>query len=114
MEVFAPTGATLLLYTDGLVESRDTDVATGAERLRDRLHSTAQVLDPPPLELLCDAAVGGAGPRDRDDDIPSYNVAYWFLAPKPQTAGRAPARATRAAAGCSWSTSSPGAGARPG
>ncbi|QLH19740.1 ATP-binding SpoIIE family protein phosphatase [Streptomyces sp. Rer75] len=99
VEMFAPTGATLLLYTDGLVESRDTDVSTGVELLRDRLHTTAQVLDPPPLELLCDAAVGAVGPRDRDDDIallaarfdgiPSYNVAYWFLDPKPQTAGRA-------------------------
>ncbi|WP_079152051.1 ATP-binding SpoIIE family protein phosphatase [Streptomyces sp. RTd22] len=99
VEMFAPTGATLLLYTDGLVESRDTDVATGVERLRDRLHTTAQVLAAPPLELLCDAAVGAVGPRDRDDDIallaarfdgiPSYNVAYWFLDPKPQTAGRA-------------------------
>ena len=41
--------------------------------------------------------MGGAGPRDRDDDIallaarfdgiPSYDVVYWFLDPKPQTAG---------------------------
>ncbi|MET7903685.1 ATP-binding SpoIIE family protein phosphatase [Streptomyces sp. NPDC005355] len=99
VEMYAPTGATLLLYTDGLVESRETDVWTGVELLRDRLHATAHVLTPPPLELLCDAVVGGLGPSDRDDDIallaarfhgiPSYNVAYWFLDPHPQTPGRA-------------------------
>ncbi|MBL1101161.1 ATP-binding SpoIIE family protein phosphatase [Streptomyces coffeae] len=99
VEIYAPTGATLLLYTDGLVESRDTDVWTGVELLRDRLHATAHVLTPPPLELLCDAVVGGVGPSERDDDIallaarfhgiPSYNVAYWFLEPEAQTPGRA-------------------------
>jgi serine phosphatase RsbU (regulator of sigma subunit)/anti-sigma regulatory factor (Ser/Thr protein kinase) len=99
VELPAPAGATLLLYTDGLVESRSRDVWGGIELLRERLHDAASVLSPPPLEPLCDEVLEILGPGDRDDDIallaarfdgiaPS-DVAYWFLEPQPQTAGRA-------------------------
>ncbi|WP_328319395.1 SpoIIE family protein phosphatase [Streptomyces sp. NBC_00388] len=102
VELDAPAGATLLLYTDGLVESRLRDVWTGIEQLRERLATTAELTGPdhsPPLEALCDDVLDMLGPGDRDDDIallaarfdgiaPS-DVAYWFLDPEEQAPGRA-------------------------
>ncbi|AZK96288.1 SpoIIE family protein phosphatase [Streptomyces tsukubensis] len=109
VELDAPAGATLLLYTDGLVESRLRDVWTGIEQLRERLHATAQLTGPdhaPPLEALCDDVLDMLGPGDRDDDIallaarfdgiaPS-DVAYWFLEPEDAAPGRARRLARRA------------------
>ncbi|MCM1969174.1 ATP-binding SpoIIE family protein phosphatase [Streptomyces sp. NPDC002812] len=111
VELDAPAGATLVLYTDGLVESRLRDVWTGIEQLRERLATTAQLtgLDhPPPLEALCDDILDMLGPGDRDDDIallaarfdgiaPS-DVAYWFLDPEETAPGRARRFARRALA----------------
>ncbi|MEU9979723.1 SpoIIE family protein phosphatase [Streptomyces sp. NPDC050856] len=111
VELDAPAGATLLLYTDGLVESRLRDVWTGIEQLRERLAATAQLTGPdhsPPLEALCDDVLDMLGPGDRDDDIallaarfdgiaPS-DVAYWFLDPEEQAPGRARRLARRALA----------------
>ncbi|MEW2403181.1 SpoIIE family protein phosphatase [Streptomyces sp. NPDC046862] len=98
-ETHAPAGATLLLYTDGLVESRSSDVLTGVERLRARLHAAASGPAPPALEALCDQALDTVEARDRDDDIALLaarfegilpeTVAYWYMAPRPQTAGQA-------------------------
>ncbi|MFJ8541484.1 SpoIIE family protein phosphatase [Streptomyces sp. NPDC093586] len=109
VELEAPAGATLLLYTDGLVESRLRDVWTGIEQLRERLAATAQLTGPdhpPPLEALCDEVLDMLGPGDRDDDIallaarfdgiaPS-DVAYWFLEPEDTAPGRARRLARRA------------------
>ncbi|MCX4819109.1 SpoIIE family protein phosphatase [Streptomyces sp. NBC_01142] len=109
VELDAPAGATLLLYTDGLVESRLRDVWTGIEQLRERLADTAQLTGPdhsPPLEALCDDVLDMLGPGDRDDDIallaarfdgiaPS-DVAYWFLEPEDAAPGRARRLARRA------------------
>ncbi|MCA1219968.1 ATP-binding SpoIIE family protein phosphatase [Streptomyces sp. 8L] len=102
VELDAPSGATLLLYTDGLVESRLRDVWTGIEQLRERLEATSRLTGPdhaPPLEALCDDVLDVLGPGDRDDDIallaarfdgiaPS-DVAYWFLEPEHAAPGRA-------------------------
>jgi hypothetical protein len=95
VEMPAPAGATLLLYTDGLVESRDSDVLTGVEQLRGRLQPAAGGT----LEDLCDRALGALGAGVRDDDIALLaarfegiqpdTVAYWYLAPHPRTAGQA-------------------------
>lgn len=107
VELAAPAGATLLLYTDGLVESRQRDVWTGIEQLRERLVAIAQAVGPdrpPPLEALCDDTFDLLGPGDRDDDVailaarfegitPS-DVAYWFLDPHEHDA---PNRARRLA-----------------
>ncbi|MDF0370323.1 serine/threonine-protein phosphatase [Streptomyces sp. KA12] len=109
VELDAPAGATLLLYTDGPVESRLRDVWTGIEILRERLATTAQLTGPdhsPPLEALCDDVLDMLGPGDRDDDIallaarfdgiaPS-DVAYWFLEPEDAAPGRARRLARRA------------------
>jgi serine phosphatase RsbU (regulator of sigma subunit)/anti-sigma regulatory factor (Ser/Thr protein kinase) len=111
VELEAPAGATLLLYTDGLVESRLRDVWTGIEQLREKLAATAQLTGPdhpPPLEALCDEVLDMLGPGDRDDDIallaarfdgiaPS-DVAYWFLEPEDAAPGRARRLARRALA----------------
>ncbi|OEV04753.1 SpoIIE family protein phosphatase [Streptomyces oceani] len=109
VELDAPEGATLLLYTDGLVESRARDVWTGIDFLRGKLADTAELTRPgtaPPLEPLCDEVLDILGPGDRDDDIallaarfdgitPS-DVAYWYLDPRAQTAGQARRLARRA------------------
>ncbi|MEV6316085.1 SpoIIE family protein phosphatase [Streptomyces sp. NPDC051776] len=109
VELDAPAGATLLLYTDGLVESRLRDVWTGIEQLREKLTATARLTGPdhpPPLEPLCDEVLDMLGPGDRDDDIallaarfdgiaPS-DVAYWFLDPTEQAPGKARRLARRA------------------
>ncbi|KUN39652.1 serine/threonine protein phosphatase [Streptomyces longwoodensis] len=97
-EMHAPAGSTLLLYTDGLVESRDWDVLTGVERLRSRL-AAAPRSAPASLQTLCDEALGTAGSGDRDDDIALLaarfegvqpeTVAQWYLAPHPRTARQA-------------------------
>ncbi|MFJ4684468.1 SpoIIE family protein phosphatase [Streptomyces sp. NPDC091377] len=102
VELDAPAGATLLLYTDGLVESRLRDVWTGIEQLRERLAATAQLTGPdhpPPLEALCDEVLDMLGPGDRDDDIALLaarfdgiapnDVAYWFLEPEDAAPGKA-------------------------
>ncbi|MFH8767467.1 SAV_2336 N-terminal domain-related protein [Streptomyces althioticus] len=102
VELDAPPGATLLLYTDGLVESRQRDVWTGIEQLRERLSVAAHLSaldDLPPLEALCDDVLDMLEVEDQDDDIallaarfdgiaPS-DVAYWFL----ETADTSPSKA---------------------
>ncbi|WP_155060299.1 SpoIIE family protein phosphatase [Streptomyces blattellae] len=99
VETHAPAGATLVLYTDGLVESRDWDVLAGVERLCGRLRAAGSGSAPPTLEDLCDNALGTLGTGDRDDDIALLaarfegilpeTVAYWYMAPRPQTARQA-------------------------
>ncbi|WP_299532856.1 ATP-binding SpoIIE family protein phosphatase [uncultured Streptomyces sp.] len=109
VELEAPAGGTLLLYTDGLVESRLRDVWTGIEQLRERLAATARLTGSdhaPPLEALCDDVLDMLGPGDRDDDIallaarfdgiaPS-DVAYWTLEPEDEAPGKARRLARRA------------------
>ncbi|TRV73347.1 SpoIIE family protein phosphatase [Streptomyces sp. 130] len=110
VELDAPAGATLLLYTDGLVKSRARNVWIGIGTLRERLAAAAAHLadphQPPPLEALCDNVLDMLGPGDRDDDIallaarfdgiaPS-DVAYWFLEPDESAPGRARRLARRA------------------
>ena len=68
VELPAPVGATLLLYTDGLVESRFRDVWTGIERLQKQMRAIGS-LGCPPLETLCDEVLNILDPGDRDDDV---------------------------------------------
>ncbi|WP_037870163.1 ATP-binding SpoIIE family protein phosphatase [Streptomyces sp. SPB074] len=102
VELNAPSGATLLLYTDGLVESRLRDVWTGIEQLKDKLAETARLTGAdhaPPLEALCDSVLDVLGPSDRDDDIALLaarfegivpeDVAFWFLDAEPRAVSRA-------------------------
>ncbi|MGY6025458.1 ATP-binding SpoIIE family protein phosphatase [Streptomyces spinosirectus] len=105
VELDAPTGATLLLYTDGLVESRLRDVWSGIELVRDRLAATAQQAGPhqPPLEMVCDEVLDLLGPGDRDDDIALLAARFDGIAPTDVASWRleaqdtAPGRARRLA-----------------
>ena len=58
-----PVGATVLLYTDGLVERRDDDLDSGIERLRSR----AGVLAGPDLAAGLEQLVAEAGGAGSDD-----------------------------------------------
>jgi serine/threonine-protein kinase RsbW len=60
-----PPGATLLLYTDGLVETRSADLDTGLERLLD---TAARCAAGDPGEL-CDRLLAELTGAHRDDDI---------------------------------------------
>ncbi|MGV9993725.1 SpoIIE family protein phosphatase [Streptomyces sp. NPDC003374] len=60
-----PPGATLLLYTDGLVESRTHALDDGLERLR----RNAALLAHRPLESFVDELLARARPQDNDDDV---------------------------------------------
>jgi anti-sigma regulatory factor (Ser/Thr protein kinase)/GAF domain-containing protein len=94
-ELAAPPGSALLLFTDGLVETRRRPLATGLELLRARL-AVAHRHSP---EHLCQDALRVLPPGDRADDIallaavfdgiPAGDVAYWYLQPRRETPGRA-------------------------
>jgi serine phosphatase RsbU (regulator of sigma subunit) len=58
-------GDTLLLYTDGLVERRDSDLTDGIERLRATLVDVGGL----PLDEVCDALLGRLLPDHADDDV---------------------------------------------
>ncbi|MDH6116590.1 serine/threonine-protein phosphatase [Kitasatospora sp. GAS204B] len=94
-ELDAPPGSALLLFTDGLVETRRRPLASGLERLRERLSGVHQHSP----EQLCHEALRILPPGDRGDDIallaaafdgiPADDVAYWYLQPRNETPGRA-------------------------
>ncbi|MEZ0088980.1 SpoIIE family protein phosphatase [Streptacidiphilus sp. EB129] len=87
-------GDTLVLFTDGLVETPKRDISEGLELLRGALPSQ-QV----PLERACVAVLDALDPVARGDDaallmarfhgIPARNVAHWTLEPAPRAAGQA-------------------------
>jgi serine phosphatase RsbU (regulator of sigma subunit) len=58
-------GATLLLYTDGLVEGRDLPLDEGIARLRSALTDLADVS----LDDLCDAVIERLRPEGLQDDV---------------------------------------------
>jgi PAS domain S-box-containing protein len=58
-------GATLLLYTDGLVEGRDLPLDEGIARLR----SAVAELAGEPLGVLCDAVIERLRPEGLQDDV---------------------------------------------
>jgi serine phosphatase RsbU (regulator of sigma subunit) len=58
-------GATVLLYTDGLVERRGQSLDVGLGRLREALAELADL----PLAELCDTLLSRLLPPARDDDV---------------------------------------------
>jgi len=58
-------GATLLLYTDGLVEGRDLPLDEGIARLR----AAVAELAPEPLAVLCDEVIERLRPEGLQDDV---------------------------------------------
>ena len=65
MVVTVQRGATLLLFTDGLVEGRDLPLDDGIGRLRAALAE----LGDQPLDELCDAVIERLRPERLQDDI---------------------------------------------
>ena len=64
-------GATLVLFTDGLVERRGEDLDTGVERLRSALEEVGAR----PLEQVCDALLARLG-SDAEDDVALLAVRF--------------------------------------
>jgi serine phosphatase RsbU (regulator of sigma subunit) len=60
-----PVGATLLLFTDGLVESREADIDAGLDRLLEVVGRSCSS-DP---DELCDRLLGELAGEHRADDI---------------------------------------------
>ena len=58
------SGSLLLLYTDGLVEDRETGLDQGLEQLASRIDPTID-----DLGALCDAVIDAMVPAERDDDV---------------------------------------------
>ncbi|MFE2726277.1 SpoIIE family protein phosphatase [Kitasatospora sp. NPDC059327] len=95
VELPAPPGSALLLFTDGLVETRNRPLSDGLELLRARLAATQRHTP----EQLCQEALRILPPGDRGDDIallaacfdgiPAGDVAHWYLQPRNETPGRA-------------------------
>jgi serine phosphatase RsbU (regulator of sigma subunit) len=76
-------GATVLLYTDGLIERRGEDLDTGIERLRRTLADLGDV----PLDDVCDALLLRLG-ADAEDDVALLAVRFHDEArPRPLEAG---------------------------
>ncbi|WP_274564517.1 SpoIIE family protein phosphatase [Streptomyces spiramyceticus] len=59
-----PPGSLLVLYTDGLIESRDSDLDEGMDRLAQALRHREQ-----PLEALCDGILEHLLPSSAQDDV---------------------------------------------
>ncbi|MDP5183600.1 SpoIIE family protein phosphatase [Blastococcus sp. BMG 814] len=64
-EVTLPWGSVVLLYTDGLVERRDTDLDAGLARLQSTLSEHAGR----DLDQLCDVVLARMLPADPGDDV---------------------------------------------
>ncbi|MFJ1749518.1 SpoIIE family protein phosphatase [Streptomyces sp. NPDC088116] len=93
-------GSTLVLYTDGLIESRERDVGAGIEELREVLARPS-----PSLEATCDTVLRTllSTPRPTDDvallvartrALDAGQVATWELPAEPALVGRARDHAT--------------------
>jgi PAS domain S-box-containing protein len=77
-------GATVLLYTDGLVERRDRDVDSGTAELMDALREHAGL----PLDELCDVVLEQLFLPDAEDDVAMLAVRLHPQdAPRPPEAG---------------------------
>jgi anti-sigma regulatory factor (Ser/Thr protein kinase) len=88
METELPEGSLLVLYTDGLIESRGQDIDVGVSRLCRALAGPAASLD-----VLCDTVLGDLLSERPADDVAllvartralkADRVAAWDVAPDP-------------------------------
>ncbi|GGS36592.1 SpoIIE family protein phosphatase [Streptomyces griseoviridis] len=91
-------GSTLLLYTDGLVETPGSDLDTGLERLRRDALAVAHA----PLDALCGHILAHVPPGNADD------VALLALrTPPPRDGGGVPRKGNREPAGATGGTRPP-------
>lgn len=79
-----PFGSTLLLYTDGLVERRGTDIAEGISQVQEAMAEFA-TLD---LDRFCDSVIAAVAPEVGEDDVALLAVrAFSESVPRPREAG---------------------------
>ncbi|MEV8540819.1 SpoIIE family protein phosphatase [Streptomyces sp. NPDC051572] len=88
VELELPEGATVALYTDGLIEDRDRDVDHATAELCRALTASAESLD-----ALCDSVLKAVMPEDPSDDVAlllvrtralgADRVATWDIEPDP-------------------------------
>jgi PAS domain S-box-containing protein len=109
-EVQLPEGSLLVLYTDGLVETRQRDIGTGLRAMRNvlsevRLRPDDPARRLPPLDGICDSLVKALLPERNGDDaallvartraLPADRVVSWNLPADPAVVADARARAAR-------------------
>ncbi|HEY2288401.1 MAG TPA: SpoIIE family protein phosphatase [Streptosporangiaceae bacterium] len=114
-EIQLAEGSLLVLYTDGLIESRQRDIDAGLTAMREVLADTGAgggapgsapappPAAPPPLEAVCDRLVDALLPEPAEDDaallvartraLPATHVASWDLPPEPAVVAGVRARA---------------------
>jgi serine phosphatase RsbU (regulator of sigma subunit) len=92
-EVVLPHGATVLLYTDGLVERRGRFLDEGLEQLRETLAR----LSGRDLERLCDGVLSGMLPGGAEDDVAIAAVRVHPQGRRPRSGRRGPRRAALSA-----------------
>jgi PAS domain S-box-containing protein len=110
VEVELPEGSLLVLYTDGLIESRQRDIDAGLDAMRKALSEVhlrpCGALDAlPSLDTVCDSLVDALLPEQVGDDaalllartraLPADRIAIWNLPADPAVVADARARAAR-------------------
>jgi serine phosphatase RsbU (regulator of sigma subunit) len=107
-EIQLAEGSLLVLYTDGLVESRQRDIDEGLTAMREILSGARQPLesrDSPSLETICDSLVETLLPEPAEDDaallvartraLAADRIASWDLPPEPAVVAGARAAVAR-------------------
>jgi PAS domain S-box-containing protein len=111
IEIELPTDSLLVLYTDGLIESRQRDMDTGLDAMRKVLGDVRLGPDDPPraasssLESICDILVDALLPERAEDDaallvartraLAPDRIVCWDLPAEPAIVAEARARAAR-------------------
>jgi serine phosphatase RsbU (regulator of sigma subunit)/anti-sigma regulatory factor (Ser/Thr protein kinase) len=109
-EVELPEGSLIVLYTDGLIESRQRDIDTGLETMRNVLGEVHRREDGsaharPSLDTICDSLVDALVPGQTEDDaallvartraLAPDRIVCWDLPTDPSVVADARARAAR-------------------
>ena len=109
-EVDLPEGSLLVLYTDGLIESRQRDIDAGLEAMRKVLGDVHQREDGsararPSLDTICDSLIDALVPGQAEDDaallvartraLAADRIACWDLPADPSVVADARGRAAR-------------------
>ena len=109
-EVVLPEDSLLVLYTDGLIESRQRDLDSGLTAMRKVLNDVRLRPDGPPhaalsLETICDTLVGALHPERAEDDaalliartraLAADRIVCWDLPAEPAIVADARAQAAR-------------------
>lgn len=109
-EVELPEGSLLVLYTDGLIESRQRDIDAGLKAMREVLSDVHLPRGGPPqatpvLDTICDSLVTALLPEQARDDaallvartraLPTERIVCWDLPADPAVVADARARAAR-------------------